>query len=150
MFLHSFFIHTFICYFLLFFSTTCNIVQRSMSYCNCQHTVIALVCSNISMLESYFFISFSQCCCSNNTNCCKCNQFILIDFSLIVKQALFAYVNHTQIHSWNQPVLSNQSKVSCSRKQRGPLIGLKLTTDKYPPITSQTRYPLRHAASKCN
>ena len=26
-------------------------------------------------------------------------------------------------------------------KQRGPLMGLELTTDKYPPITSQTRYP---------
>ena len=26
-------------------------------------------------------------------------------------------------------------------------MGLELTTDKYPPITSQTRYPLRHAAS---
>ena len=25
-------------------------------------------------------------------------------------------------------------------------MGLELTTDKYPPITSQTRYPLRHAA----
>ena len=24
-------------------------------------------------------------------------------------------------------------------------MGLELTTDKYPPITSQTRYPLRHA-----
>jgi len=27
-------------------------------------------------------------------------------------------------------------------------MGLELTTDKYPPITSQTRYPLLHAASK--
>ena len=26
-------------------------------------------------------------------------------------------------------------------------MGLELTTDKYPPITSQMRYPLRHAAS---
>ena len=26
-------------------------------------------------------------------------------------------------------------------------MGLKLTTDRYPPITSQTRYPLRHSAS---
>ena len=26
-------------------------------------------------------------------------------------------------------------------------MGLELTSDKYPPITSQTRYPLRHAAS---
>ena len=40
-----------------------------------------------------------------------------------------AYVNHARIRSWNQPVLSNESKVSCSRKQRGPLMGLELTTD---------------------
>ena len=26
-------------------------------------------------------------------------------------------------------------------------MGLELTTDRYPPITSQTRYPLRHAVS---
>ena len=32
-------------------------------------------------------------------------------------------------------------------KQRGPLLGLDLTTGRYPLITSQTRYPLRHAAS---
>ena len=35
-------------------------------------------------------------------------------------------------------------------KQQGPLIGLELTTDRYPAITSQTRYPLRHAASYFN
>ena len=30
--------------------------------------------------------------------------------------------------SWNQPVLSNKGKVSCSRKQRGSLMGLEPTT----------------------
>jgi len=50
--------------------------------------------------------------------------FILTYFSSIVKQAMFAYVNHAQIRSWNQPVLSNEGKVSCPRKQRGPLLGL--------------------------
>ena len=29
----------------------------------------------------------------------------------------------------------------------GPLLGLELTTDWHPPITSQKRYPLRHAAN---
>jgi len=29
-----------------------------------------------------------------------------------VKQAIFAYVNHARIRSWNQPVLSNEDKVS--------------------------------------
>ena len=52
-----------------------------------------------------------------------------------------AYVKHPWIHSWNQPVLSNEGKVSCSRKQWEPLIGLELMTDRHPPITSQTRYP---------
>ena len=33
-----------------------------------------------------------------------------------------------RIRSWNQPVLCNKGKVSCSRKQRGPLMGLKPTT----------------------
>ena len=31
----------------------------------------------------------------------------------------FAYVNHARIRSWNQPVLGNESKNSCSKKQRG-------------------------------
>jgi len=59
-----------------------------------------------------------------------------------VKQAIFAYVDHTRIRSWNQPVPSNESAISCLRKQRGSLMGLELTTDRYPPITSQTSYPL--------
>jgi len=33
-----------------------------------------------------------------------------------------------------------------SRKQRKPLIGLEHTTDRYPPITSQTGSTLRHTA----
>jgi len=60
-----------------------------------------------------------------------------------VKQAIFAYVKHARMRSWNQPVLSNKGKVSCPRK---PMIGLELTIDSHPPITSQKRYPLRHAA----
>ena len=59
---------------------------------------------------------------------------------------MFAYVNHARIRSWNQPVLSKEGKVSCSRKERGPLLGLELTSDRHPPTTSQTRYPMRHAA----
>ena len=61
---------------------------------------------------------------------------------------MFDYVYHARIHSWNQPVLSNEGKVSCLRKQRGPLLGLELTTDRHPPTTSQTRFPLRHGAPK--
>ena len=62
-----------------------------------------------------------------------------------MKQAIFAYVNHEQICSWNQPVLSNKGKVACSRKQWEPFMGFKLITDRYPPITSQMRYPLCQA-----
>ena len=43
--------------------------------------------------------------------------------------------NHARIRSWNQPVLSNNGKVSCSRKQRGPLMGFE-------PMTSTLR--VRH------
>jgi len=53
-----------------------------------------------------------------------------------VKRAFFAYVNHTRIRLWNQPALSNESKVSCSRKQRETLMGFELTTDRHSPITS--------------
>ena len=56
------------------------------------------------------------------------NQVKHFYFSSIVKQALFAYVNHAQIRSLNQPVLRKESKDSCSRTQQEPLMGLKLTT----------------------
>ena len=36
---------------------------------------------------------------------------------------------HAWIRSWNQPVLSNKGKVSCSRKQRASLMGLEPTTN---------------------
>ena len=65
-----------------------------------------------------------------------------ICFSPIVKHAMFAYVNYARIRSWNQPILSNKGKASCSRKQ----LGFTLTTGRHPLITSQTRYPLHHAA----
>ena len=35
-------------------------------------------------------------------------KFILIYFSLVVKQAILAYVNHAEINSWNQSVLCNE------------------------------------------
>jgi len=53
-----------------------------------------------------------------------------------VKQAVCAYVNHARIRSWNQPVLRNEGKVSCSSKQLEPLMGFELTTDMHPPIAS--------------
>jgi len=59
----------------------------------------------------------------------KHDFFIQFFFSSIAKQATFAYVNYAPIDSWNQPVLSDEGKVSCSRKQR-----------------SQTRFSLRYAA----
>ena len=61
-----------------------------------------------------------------------------------MKQTLFAYVNHARIRSWNQPILSNEGNVSCSRKQREPLMGLELMTDKQPQIK---RCPLHHSAA---
>ena len=43
----------------------------------------------------------------------------------------FVYVNRARIRFRNQPVLSNEGKVSCSRKQWWePLVMFKLTTDR--------------------
>ena len=67
-------------------------------------------------------------------------MFILIYFSSILKQENFAYA---RIRTLNQQVLINEDNDSCSRKQRNPLMGLELTTDRHPPITSQTRNSLR-------
>jgi len=46
--------------------------------------------------------------------------------------------NNAQIGSCNQPVTSNETNVSCSRKQRESLIALELTPEMYPSIMSQT------------
>jgi len=48
-----------------------------------------------------------------------------------VKQAMFSYVNHARFRSWNQAVLNKHSKVSCSRKKRNLLKGLKLVTGRF-------------------
>ena len=76
-------------------------------------------------------------------------SFFSLYKSILVRlwnKQLYAYVNHARIRSWIQPVLSNESKVSYSMKQREPLMRLEFTTDRYPPITSQTRYQLRDVA----
>ena len=67
--------------------------------------------------------------------------------SIRLSTYLFLIVKSLQTCSCAQPVLSIEGKVSCSREQWEPLMGLEFTTDRYPPITSQTRYLLRHAAS---
>ena len=36
--------------------------------------------------------------------------------------------SHARIRCWNPQQISNKGKVSCSRKQRGPLMGLEHTT----------------------
>ena len=65
-----------------------------------------------------------------------------------MKQAIFANVNHTQINSWNQPVASNVGKVSCSRKQQKPLLGLKLTTDNIHQLEVSHTTKLSHATPR--
>ena len=58
------------------------------------------------------------------------NEGAYLIFKSISHKALnlFYFENHARICSWNQPVLSNKGKVSCSRKQQGLLMGLKPTT----------------------
>ena len=61
-------------------------------------------------------------------------QFILVD----CETSNFAYVNHTQIYSWNQPVPSIEVKVLCSRNQREPLMGLVLASQVHFSLHSKT------------
>ena len=51
------------------------------------------------------------------------HEIILIYFSSIVKQAFCCLCKHARVHPWNQSVLCDEDKVSCSTKQREPLIG---------------------------
>ena len=55
---------------------------------------------------------------------------------LVLTRGLIWHLNQSSIwpsiyfmyYSWNQPVLRNKGKVSCSRKQWGPLMGLEPRT----------------------
>ena len=49
---------------------------------------------------------------------CSVTYICLFGFVDILRFLLWI---HARIRSWNQPVLSNKDKVSCSRKQRGTL-----------------------------
>ena len=57
------------------------------------------------------------------------NEGAYLTFESIFHKALYLFLvwlwNHARICSWNQPVLSNKGKVSCSRKQLGSLMGLE-------------------------
>ena len=52
----------------------------------------------------------------------------LCQFSIRPSIYLVRLWNHVRICSWHRPELSNKGKVSCSRTQRGPLMGLEPTT----------------------
>ena len=58
------------------------------------------------------------------------NEGDYLTFKLVFHKALtlFNSILKSRSNPWNQPVLSNKGKVSCSRKQRGPLIRLEPTT----------------------
>ena len=61
---------------------------------------------------------------------------------LICETGNFCLCKSARIHSWGQPVLNNEGKISYLRKQKELLMGLELTNGRHPLITSQTRYPL--------
>jgi len=48
--------------------------------------------------------------------------------SLLVNShfSTFASINHALIHYWNQPSLSHEGEISCSRKPCAPLMGFEL------------------------
>ena len=56
--------------------------------------------------------------------------------------------NHARVCSWNQPVLSNRGTVSCSMKQRVPLMGREPTISTLPVrrITHCATPPPQHLA----
>ena len=57
------------------------------------------------------------------------NEGAYLTFKSILLQLILVRLwTHARIRSWNQPVLSNKGKVSCSMIQRGPLMGLEHTT----------------------
>ena len=81
-----------------------------------------------------------------NTLLEEVNCLIDIFFSLDLKQAiLLIHVSHFQIHWYSKPVLSNESKVSGSRKQQDSLLVFKPIPDRHLLIESQSRLPLRQA-----
>ena len=57
--------------------------------------------------------------------------------------------NHAPIGSWNQPILSNERKLSCSRKQRGPSMGLEPTTSTLGVRRLVILYPWKHIYCMC-
>ena len=87
------------------------------------------------MGKDLFIYSEDSICCCYRQNTRLLNlfiefvYFILIYFSSNEKQASFVHVNLPRTFSWNQLVLSNKAKVSCSSKQWELFIGLKLMTD---------------------
>ena len=77
---------------------------------------------------------------------CKQDQFIQV----LITQCLLYYICLCISHSssWNQPVLSNESKVSCSRKEQEPSIELEMTTDRHSTDYESDAQTLRHTAPK--
>ena len=69
------------------------------------------------------------------------SEFILIYLNSNVKQVFLAYVNYSCVHFWNQPVLSNEGKISCSMNQQKHLMGIEFTHGR---LGVQMRYPLCH------
>ena len=70
-----------------------------------------------------------------------CNKGAYLTFNSIYFNLVWLW-NHAWIHSWNQPVLSNEFKISSSRKQREPLMGSNWWLSEY-----KSCYPLHHTAS---
>jgi len=60
---------------------------------------------------------------SNNTDGLSVYSFILV---WVWSKQWYDYVNQVRICSWNQPLLSNEGKYSCSMKQPVPLKGFEL------------------------
>ena len=101
----------------------------------------SLLCLNIlyyvfSYLKSMFFVVFLR--------YLKRGLIIYSNQSSIKPSFYFSSIVN-QIRSRNQPVLINRGKVSCSKKQRGPMMGLESTTS-----TLRVRRATHCATPLCN
>ena len=50
------------------------------------------------------------------------NEEIIWHFKSVFQKVLSSNVNHARVRSWNQPVLKNDGKGSCSWKQLKPKV----------------------------
>ena len=65
-------------------------------------------------LVSFFYLATT----SKYMSPIRCFSWFILIYLFDCPISNFVFVNHAQTSSWNQPVLSNERKVLCPRKQQ--------------------------------